>query len=139
MVPSYRGTPCFFACETGLVQSFVPSARPMKLSTPIGACFGKSVQCMSPALVWMMAAGLASAAAPATGVRTGGLAGGLVASWATVSRETAMKTAVAKKVRMKAPAMPLLIVRQRSWARTPGAPLLLRLHLLAYVFGFTEY
>src|SRR5215469_9739817 len=88
----------------GLVQSFVPSARPMKLSTPMGACLGKRAQCMSPALVWMMAVGLASAAAPATGVRAGGLAAGLVACWAVATRQSPTTTAaVERKVRMKAP------------------------------------
>src|ERR1039458_8249453 len=46
----------------GLVQSFVPSAKPMKFSTPIGATFGNSVQWRSPAEVWMMAVGSACAA-----------------------------------------------------------------------------
>src|SRR5271169_2067115 len=32
----------------------------MKLSTPIGATFGKRVQCRSPAVVWMMAVGSAA-------------------------------------------------------------------------------
>src|ERR1035441_69146 len=46
----------------GLVQYFVPSAKPMKFSTPIGATFGNSVQWRSPAEVWMMAVGSACAA-----------------------------------------------------------------------------
>src|SRR5208337_2342050 len=45
--------------ETGLVQSLEPSAKPMKFSTPIGATLGNSVQCRSPAVVWMMAVGSA--------------------------------------------------------------------------------
>src|SRR5882762_601138 len=59
MVPSYKGTPCFLACETGLVQSLVPCARPTKLATPIGALSGKSVQVSLPAGVSMMAVGSA--------------------------------------------------------------------------------
>ena len=55
IVPSYSGTPCFFACEMGLVQSLVPFDSPMKLATPMGASLGKSSQDMSPAVVWMMA------------------------------------------------------------------------------------
>src|SRR5664279_196070 len=31
--------------------TLVPAARPMKFSTPIGATFGNSVQCKSPAVV----------------------------------------------------------------------------------------
>src|SRR5437016_3554054 len=65
MVPSYSGTPCFLACETGFVQSFVPCARPMKLATPMGACSGKRVQVILPAVVSMMAVGPA-AGAPAS-------------------------------------------------------------------------
>src|SRR5208337_4651606 len=60
--------PCFLACPMGLVQSLVPVARPMKFSTPIGATFENSVQCRSPAVVWMMAVG--SAAAPSSDVQT---------------------------------------------------------------------
>src|SRR5208283_4277742 len=56
------GTPCFFVWPIGLVQSLVPSARPMKFSTPIGATLGNSVQWRSPAEVWMMAVGSACAA-----------------------------------------------------------------------------
>src|SRR5208282_1293658 len=53
---------CFFVWPIGLVQSLVPSARPMKFSTPIGATLGNSVQWRSPAEVWMMAVGSACAA-----------------------------------------------------------------------------
>src|SRR6516165_7634276 len=56
MVPSYSGTPCFLAPE-GLVQSFVPLARPTKFSTPTGATFGNNVQCILPAVVSMIASG----------------------------------------------------------------------------------
>src|SRR5580698_4190869 len=45
----------------GLVQSFVPVARPMKLATPIGALSGKSVQVSLPAVVSITAVGFADA------------------------------------------------------------------------------
>src|SRR5713226_1285450 len=59
MVPSYSETPCFLAWEVGLVQSLVPSARPMKLATPIGAFSGNNLQVSLPALVSMTAVGSA--------------------------------------------------------------------------------
>src|ERR1700722_985031 len=62
MVPSYRGVPCFFWWVTGLVQSFVPLAKPMKLATPMGALSGKSVQVSLPAVVSITAVGWAAAA-----------------------------------------------------------------------------
>src|SRR5215467_6481930 len=62
VVPSYNGRPCFLAWETGLVQSFVPSARPMKFATPSGALSGKSLQVILPAVVSMMALGPAEVA-----------------------------------------------------------------------------
>src|ERR1700690_1493795 len=68
IVPSYNGTPCFLACETGLVQSLVPCASPTKLATPIGACLGNKVQVRSPAVVWMMAFGPAEAVVAAAGL-----------------------------------------------------------------------
>src|SRR5712692_6735991 len=55
MVPSYSGTPCFLAWVTGLAQSFVPSARPMKLATPMGALSGNSLHVSLPAVVSMIA------------------------------------------------------------------------------------
>src|SRR5438874_11704762 len=57
IVPSYRGTPCFLACETGLVQSLVPSAKPTKFATPSGALSGKSLQVILPAAVSITAVG----------------------------------------------------------------------------------
>src|ERR1700675_2481005 len=106
MVPSYSETPCFLAWETGLVQSFVPLARPMKFSTPIGAIFGNSVQCRSPAVVWMMAVGSAVAAgAEVAGLRTGGLAPGcgVEVACAAPSREVEIiRTSVCSRVRMDA-------------------------------------
>src|SRR3989442_4468156 len=62
MVPSYSGTPCFFWWVTGLVQSLVPSARPMKLATPMGALSGNNLQVSLPAVVSMSAVGSAEAA-----------------------------------------------------------------------------
>src|SRR2546427_12117338 len=62
MVPSYSGTPCFFWWVTGLVQSLVPSARPMKLATPMGALSGNNLQVSLPAAVSMSAVGSAEAA-----------------------------------------------------------------------------
>src|ERR1700716_964153 len=93
----------------GLVQSFVPVARPMKFSTPIGATFGNSVQCRSPAVVWMMAVGSAvPAGAEVAGLRTGGfgfVAGcGVESPCAAPSRDVEIiRTSVCSKVRMDAP------------------------------------
>src|SRR6202795_1096323 len=78
----------------------------MKFSTPIGAAFGNSVQCRSPAVVWMMAAGSAVAAgAEAAGLRTGGLvAGGVEVACAAPSRDVEIiRTSVCSRVRMDAP------------------------------------
>src|SRR5579864_628282 len=61
MVPSYSGTPCLVAPPTGFFQSFVPVASPMKLSTPMGALSGNSVQVILPAVVSMIAVGWAGA------------------------------------------------------------------------------
>src|ERR1019366_2401382 len=91
----------------GLVQSLAPPARPMKFSTPIGATFGNSVQCRSPAEVWMMAAGSAAAAgAELAALRTGGFVAGcgVEAACAAPSRDVAMiRTSVCTRVRMDAP------------------------------------
>src|SRR6202158_2797213 len=93
----------------GLVQSFVPLARPMKFSTPIGATFGNSVQCRSSAVVWMMAVGSAvTAGAELAGLRTGGfgfVAGcGVEAACAAPSRDVEIiRTIVCSRVRMDAP------------------------------------
>src|SRR6266481_1154999 len=81
----------------------------MKLSTPIGATFGNSVQCRSPAVVWMMAVGSAVAAgAELAGVRAGGfgfVAGcGLEAACAAPSSDVEnIRTSVCNRVRMDAP------------------------------------
>src|ERR1700682_4132674 len=93
----------------GLVQSFVPVARPMKFSTPIGATFGNSVQCRSPAVVWMMAVGSAVVAgAEVAGLRTGGFGFvavcGVEAACAAPSRDVEIiRTRVCSRVRMDAP------------------------------------
>src|ERR1700722_15169214 len=98
MVPSYRGTPCFLACVTGLVQSLVPVARPIKLATPMGATLGNSVQCRSPTVAWMMAVGSAAAAGGVTG------AFGVEAACALAKRDAEIiRTRVCNKVRMDAP------------------------------------
>src|ERR1044071_121461 len=60
IVPSYSGTPCLLAPLTGFFQSLVPEARPMKFATPIGALSGKSVQVILPAVVSIIAVGLAA-------------------------------------------------------------------------------
>src|ERR1041385_1173523 len=65
MVPLYRGTPCILRPVDGFVQSFVPFASLMKLATPIGAFFGKSVQVSFPAVVSMIAVGAGAAVAVA--------------------------------------------------------------------------
>src|SRR5712671_5175419 len=81
----------------------------MKFSTPIGATFGNSVQCRSPAVVWMMAAGSAvTAGAEVVGLRTGGfgIVGccGVVAVCAAPSSDVEIiRTSVCSKVRMDAP------------------------------------
>src|ERR1700737_213237 len=83
MVPSYSGTPCFLAWEMGLVQSLVPSARPMKLATPTGALSGKRVQVSLPAVVSMTAVGSAGVVAAGLVAATAGagfLAGAVLAA-----------------------------------------------------------
>ena len=54
--------PCSNAPLTGFFQSFVPVARPIKFSTPIGALSGNSVQVILPAVVSMIAVGWPAAA-----------------------------------------------------------------------------
>src|SRR5208282_5842907 len=103
MVPSYRAMLCFLACVTGLVQSLVPFARPMKFATPMGAIFGNSTQWRSPAVVWMMAVGSGFA-----GWAAGGVAGCAVdAACAAPNRDVAMirviRTNECSRVRMDAP------------------------------------
>src|ERR1700687_1625950 len=93
----------------GLVQSFVPLARLIKFSTPIGATFGNRVQWRSPAVVWTMAVGSAvGAGAEVAGLRTGGFgfaAGcGVEAPCAAPSRDVEIiRTSVCSRVRMDAP------------------------------------
>src|ERR1700674_1289188 len=55
MVPSYSGTPCFFWCVTGLIQSFLPSDRSTKFCTPMGALSGNNWQFNLPAVVSTLA------------------------------------------------------------------------------------
>src|ERR1700675_4936718 len=81
----------------------------MKFSTPIGATFGNSVQCRSPAVVWMMAVGSAVVAgAEVAGLRTGGFGFvavcGVEAACAAPSRDVEIiRTSVCSRVRMDAP------------------------------------
>src|SRR5882762_2985651 len=81
----------------------------MKFSTPIGATFGYSVQCRSPAVVWMIAVGsVVAAGTEVAGLRTGGfgfVAGcGVEAACAEPSRDVEIiRTSVCSKVRMDAP------------------------------------
>src|SRR5512146_2970523 len=63
MVPLYSGVLCFLARDAGLVQSLLPSARPMKFATVIGALSGNNSQVMVPLLVSRIALGLALGAA----------------------------------------------------------------------------
>src|ERR1700722_2008852 len=103
MVPSYSGTPCFLARETGLVQSLVPLARPIKFATPRGAVFGNRVQWRSPAVVWIMAVGSVLAGAAGFGAGVVG-AFGVEAACAAPKIETEIiRTRVCNKVRMDAP------------------------------------
>src|SRR5204863_2567142 len=69
-------TPCFLACETGLVQSLEPSAKPIKFATPSGALSGKSLQVILPAAVSITAVGPADVVAGgfAAGVFLAGVA-----------------------------------------------------------------
>src|ERR1041385_883747 len=76
MVPSYKATPCFLAWLTGLTQSLVPFAKPMKFATPIGALSGKSSHFNLPTVVSMTAVGPVG-----RGAVTGAVAG-LVAGFA---------------------------------------------------------
>src|ERR1700737_514969 len=116
MVPSYSGTPCFLAWEMGLVQSLVPSARPMKLATPTGALSGKRVQVSLPAAVSMTAvgpvevvvAGLVATAAAAAGFLVGAvLAAGDVCDHIVVHPAEINKRVA--KIRMEAPGCRSLI------------------------------
>src|SRR5499427_4744460 len=101
MVPSYNGRLCMVAPLKGFFQSFVPVARPTKLSTVIGALSGKSVQLMSPAVVWKVARIGCFAGMACVPVADLGLAGlavdfGLVVAVCAASEATTvvMKTAI---------------------------------------------
>src|SRR5207253_11107209 len=85
--------PCFLACETGLVQSLVPSAKPIKFSTPSGALSGKSLQVILPAAVSITAVGPADIVA---GGFTAGvfLAGDVCAHAASDVREMGGRIAI---------------------------------------------
>src|SRR5438445_940127 len=85
--------PCFLACETGFVQSFVPSARPIKFATPSGALSGKSLQVILPAAVSITAVGPADVVAGgfAAGVF---LAGAACAHAASDVREMSERIAI---------------------------------------------
>src|SRR5580658_1435046 len=84
----------------GLVQSLEPFARPMKLATPIGAILGKSVQCKSPAVVWMIATG--SAAGAGAALWTGGVVDDGTCA-APSSEAEIIRKSVCNTVRMDAP------------------------------------
>src|SRR5207302_8748497 len=87
------GTPCFWACVIGLVQSLVPSAKPIKFSTPSGALSGKSLQVILPAAVSITAVGPADIVA---GCFTAGvfLAGDVCAHAASDVREMSERIAI---------------------------------------------
>src|SRR5271165_6000290 len=91
-VPSYKGLLCMVTPLDGFFQSLVPVARPMKLSTVIGALSGNSVQVMLPMVVSKMAC----TGWGATGVD---VAVGLAAGFAAVVRVCAM--AAPNRVRMR--------------------------------------
>src|SRR5215813_4557865 len=55
---SYSGLPWTFCPVLGLVQSLFPVARPMKLSTALGALSGNSSHFISPTVVCRMAWGV---------------------------------------------------------------------------------
>src|SRR5215475_6915692 len=103
IVPSYSATPCIFLCVVGLVQSFVPVDKPMKLDTPMGAFFGYRVQVIFPTVVSMMAigsgafssagAGFFAAAARCGGTVVAGLA------CAHADQENATRTSASPSVR----------------------------------------
>src|SRR5689334_9918423 len=65
ITPSYNGLPCIVRPVAGFFQSFLPVARPMKFSTVFGASLGNSSHFRSPAVVWIIAVGLAAALAGA--------------------------------------------------------------------------
>jgi hypothetical protein len=69
---------CLVAPLIGFFQSFVPVARPIKFATPIGALSGNSVQVIFPAVVSMIAVGLALVAAAA------GFVAVVAAFWPTI-------------------------------------------------------
>src|ERR1035438_4911372 len=86
----------------GLVQSLVPLARPMKFSTPIGATFGNSVQCRSPAVVRIMA--VVSGAEGASWWMGGVAADGAEPACAAANSDVkTIRTSVCSRVRMDAP------------------------------------
>src|SRR5450755_1841653 len=108
MVPSYRGTPCFLACEMGLVQSLVPVAKPVKLATPMGALSGNRVQVSLPAVVSMMAVGSAAvgAAGLAATAVAGFLTGAVLAAGAVCDHpaaHVATSKTIEKQILMDAP------------------------------------
>src|SRR6478672_10115635 len=123
MVPSYRGTPCFLACEMGFVQSLVPWARPVKLATPIGALSGNRVQVSLPAVVSMTAVGKAAVgvAGLAATAAAGFLAGAVLGAGAVCdhpAEQAAISRQIEKQIRMYAPGPGLCPPGQ---ARTPAS------------------
>src|SRR5271166_1053159 len=105
-VPSYKGLLCMVTPLDGFFQSLVPVARPMKLSTVIGAVAGNSVQVMFPMVVSKMAC---------TGCWVAGVdaAAGFVAGFAAVLPVCAM--AAPDRVRMRIAGRKLRIVPP-SWS-----------------------
>src|SRR5262245_45691253 len=57
MTPSYNGLPWTTCPLMGLVQSFVPVAKPVKFVTAFGALAGNNSHRIVPIVVWMIALG----------------------------------------------------------------------------------
>jgi hypothetical protein len=104
----------------------------MKLATPTGATLGKSVQCKSPAVVWMIATG--SAAGAGAALWTGGAVDDAACA-APSSEVEIIKKSVCNTVRMDAP----IGYVGKPQLYDSRCTLLGSLHFAADPFGFAEY
>src|SRR5580704_5727703 len=102
VVPLYKGWWCIFWRVLGSVQSLVPSARPMKLATVMGASFSKSLQVRRPMVVSTTAVGPVGTTGGLIWLVVLGASGSCWAAgvdWACASQENTLRARTTARVR----------------------------------------
>src|ERR1700678_39286 len=102
--PSKKRRPCIFWLVALTVQSLVPSARPTKLSTALGAYWGKVLQVMRPMVVSMTTVGLVGTGSGLGALAAMGASGRSAGAWAReveASGSKARRMAVREVIEME--------------------------------------